>query len=100
MATGFRDVHGNFRQLDENCQEFVQHILDEADKFVKNQMRVEDELSKQSSAIYYNRTQISTIKAISAIALFLSLLSVTLSIVAIMVVYSKFDILSAFYITK
>lgn len=51
MATGFRDVNGNLRQLDENSQEFVQHVLDEADKFVKNQKAFESKLNKQAESI-------------------------------------------------
>lgn len=51
MAAGFRDANGNIRELDENTQEFAQHILDEAERFVKNQKAVENELNKQGESI-------------------------------------------------
>ena len=51
MAVGFRDANGNIRELDENTQQFAKHILDEAERFVKNQKAVENELNKQGEAI-------------------------------------------------
>ena len=51
MAAGFRDANGNIRELDENTQQFAQHILDEAERFVKNQKAVENELNKQGESI-------------------------------------------------
>ena len=51
MAVGFRDTNGNLRKLDKNTQEFAQQILDEAERFVKNQQAVESELNRQSESI-------------------------------------------------
>ncbi len=51
MAAGFRDANGNIRELDENTQQFAQHILDEAERFVKNQQAVESELNRQAESI-------------------------------------------------
>ena len=51
MVAGFKDVYGCHRELDENTQQFAQHILDETEKFVKNQQAVECELSRQAESI-------------------------------------------------
>lgn len=131
MAAGFRDANGNIRELDENTQQFAQHILDEAERFVKNQKAVENELNKQGEsinavakvaednrrrltekddldkkqeegiaanrksidenheAIHSNRTQIFAIKAMSTIAMIVSIFSIVLSVVAIVFVFLK-----------
>ena len=51
MVGEFRDTNGNLRKLDKNTQEFAQHILDEADRFVKKQQAVENELNRQAESI-------------------------------------------------
>ena len=131
MVSGFKDANGNLRELDKNAQEFAQHVLDEAERFVKNQQAVESELNRQAEsinavakvaednrrrltekddldkkqeeviaanrksidenheAIHSNRTQIFAIKAMSTIAMIVSIFSIVLSVVAIVFVFLK-----------
>ena len=51
MASGFKDAHGCIQTVDANAQEFVQHILDEAESFAKNQKAVEERQAAQDKKL-------------------------------------------------